>query len=158
MGRTVGEQHSSSHLSSGKSKFWKSLLCPVAQRKELGMRMLEPVSCVTAGRDGRACPVPLLSRRGDAGQFAFVLPGKETAGQGCSPWASRSPSDRDGTPVPLVLGRRVGGLSYCRAEITARLRSLCSLLLLALASLGNGNLAGRLWLAGNTIFVAVRLS
>ena len=66
--------------------------------------------------------------------------------------------DRDGSPVPLVLGRRVRGLSYCRAEITARLRSLCSLLLLALASLGNGSLAGRLWLAGNAIFVAVRLS
>lgn len=60
------------------------------------------------------------------------------------------------TAVPLVLGG--SGLSYCWAEIPARLGSLCSLLLLALASLGNGNLAGRLWLAGNTVFVAVRLS
>lgn len=46
------------------------------------MRMLEPASCVSSGRDGSACPVPLLSRRGDAGQFALVLLGKETAGQG----------------------------------------------------------------------------
>lgn len=44
--------------------------------------------------------------------------------------------------MPLVLGRRARGLSSCRAEITAGLRSLCSLLLLAGASPGNGNLAG----------------
>lgn len=35
---------------------------------------------VTSGRDGSACL--FLSRRGDAGQLAFVLGGKETAGQG----------------------------------------------------------------------------
>lgn len=102
--------------------------------------------------------MPLRSRRGDTGRFASAARGKETAGQGWSPWASGSPSDRGGIPLPVVLGRRVQGLSYCRAEIPARLRSLCSLLLLALASPGNGSLARRLWLAGNTIFVAVRLS
>lgn len=52
------------------------MLCPVAQHKVLGIRMLEAVSRVTAGRDGSACPVPLLSRRGDAGQFVFALPGR----------------------------------------------------------------------------------
>lgn len=76
LGMAAGAQHSGNHLSSGSSKFWKSLLCPVAQHKASGMRMLEPVSRVACGRDGS--PVPLLSGRGDTGQFV----GKETAGQG----------------------------------------------------------------------------